>query len=67
MTHLRKLLKFSFGSGDPVPSVDEIAQNMQPVDESTLRLPRSFAHTMRNILETEAQKFANKRIESDGE
>ena len=67
MTNLKKIRNFSFGSKDSIPSVEQIANKMQPVDENSLRLPRSFAHTMRNILENETIVFANNRMESDGE
>jgi len=67
MTNLKTLLNFSINSKDSIPSVEQIANKMQPVDENSLRLPRSFAHTMRNILENKTQVFANNRIKSDGE
>jgi hypothetical protein len=52
MTNLIKLLFQPLWKVEK-PSVVEIANKMRPVDEKKLRLPRSFAHTMRCILEYE--------------
>ena len=43
-----------------VESVRDMAQKMTPVDEDSLRLPRSFAHTVRLVLENEAKHSTNK-------
>lgn len=67
MTNLRKLLTLCTTKGQEVPSVEYIAEKMTPVREDSLRLPRSFAHTVRNILDLEEQSCANKSIESDKE
>lgn len=51
MSALKRLFVFSskrlLQRSDPVK---EIAVKMRPVDEAGMRLPRSFAHTMRYIL-----------------
>lgn len=67
MMNLRKLLTLCASKEDNIPSVEYIANKMTPVNENSLRLPRSFAHTVRHILENEEQFAANKRIESDNE
>lgn len=60
-----KLIKFFtpiVNKSDKPISVREIAQKMQPVDEASLRLPRSFAHSMRNLLETEYDRPIGKQV-----
>ena len=46
-----------------VDSVEEIARKMEPVQETSLRLPRSFAHTVRLLLAEESKTCANKASE----
>ncbi len=51
MRFIKRLLAFSskqlLRRPDPV---EAIVAKMQPIDEASMRLPRSFAHTMRQIL-----------------
>ena len=65
MTRLRKILALCAAKEEKPPSVEYIASRMTPVDESSLRLPRSFAHTMRHMLENEDRLTSNKAMDSD--
>ena len=63
MTSISKLL------GRPAASpnaIDEIAEKMQPIDEASMRLPRKFAHAIRQMLE-EAGKQGAKKMEASKE
>jgi len=59
MSIVKRLLAFSRKQlarrSDPV---EEIVAKVQPVDETSMRLPRSFAHTMRQILSAESHNHA---------
>ncbi len=58
---------FAFVGDEKKLSVDEIAERMTPVEEGSLRLPRSFAHNLRIIVEAEAQDQNFKRMSGDRE
>ncbi len=67
MPKLINFLKPVVNKSNKSISVHEIAQKMQPVNEASLRLPRSFAHSMRNLLETEYDKPIRKQMRKDSE
>lgn len=45
--------------------ISDIVKNMQKIDESLLRLPSSFAHSMRIILEQEQIIISNNNKSKD--
>ena len=65
MTTLRRLLTTLSKKDEYLTSIEHIASKMTPVDESQLHLPRSFAHTVRRILEHEENLAANKAMDAD--
>jgi len=46
-----KIIKIKRKKSTDILTVKSIASKMEPIDERKLKLPRSFAHTLRSIIE----------------